>query len=88
MERWVVLLKSGDTQGNIDSWVYHKSFATQEEANDLGIAFCKDAEEQLIEMGAAFEYDGTYLFLKDGDAYYLMNSYDVYPVDKEDDDAN
>ena len=88
MERWTVLLKSGDTQGKISSWIYHKSFATREEANELGISFCKDAEEEMKDLGYEYEYDGTYLFMVDGAAHWLMNAYDVYPIDKEEHNAN
>ena len=81
MTKWVVQLKSGDTQGNVDVWVYHKMFDSEGAANDLGISFCKDGETELKEIEAEYEYDGTYLFLKDGDAFWLMNGYEVYPVE-------
>lgn len=83
MTKWAVQLKSGDTQGNVDVWVYHKVFNTQTEATELGISFCKDGEEELKELGAAYEYEGTYLFMKDESAFWLINGYEVYPVETQ-----
>lgn len=85
MTKWVVQLKSGDTEGNVDVWVYHKMYDSEGAANDLGISFCKAAEEELKEMKFEYEYDGTYLFLKDEGAYFLINGYDVYPVEDDED---
>ena len=81
MKQYVVMLISGDTQGNVDHWVYHKAFSTMAEANETGIAFCKDGEAQLIELGAAYEYQDTMLYLVDDGSYWLMNGYNVFPVD-------
>jgi hypothetical protein len=87
MKQYVVMLISGDTQGNVDHWVYHKAFTTLAEANEVGISFCKDGEAQLIELGAAYEYSDTMLYLKENDGYFLMNGYNVFPVDVIDPDG-
>lgn len=87
MTQYTVMLISGDTDGTVDHWVYHKAFTTEAEANDLGIEFCKDGEEQLKEIGAAYEYHDTNLFMILDDAYFLMNGYRVFPVDVLDPDG-
>lgn len=87
MTQYTVMLISGDTDGTVDHWVYHKAFATEEEANELGVSFCKDGEEQLKEIGAEYEYHDTNLFLLDNGAYWLMNGYRVFPVDVLDPDG-
>jgi len=87
MTQYTIMLIQGDTDGAVQHWVYHKAFKTAEEANDVGIEFCKDGEAQLKEIGAAYEYDGTMLYLVDDDAYYLMNGYNVFPIDVLDPDG-
>jgi len=81
MTQYTVMLIQGDTDGTVDSWVYHKSFVTEEEANDLGVSFCKDGEEQLKEMGVNYEYHDTNLFMILDGGYFLMNGYRVFPVE-------
>lgn len=85
MTKYVVQLKSGDTQGNVDVWVYHKMYDTVEAANDIGIAFCKDAEAELKEMNVDYEYEGTSLFVGAGDGvgWFLANAYTVFPVESD-----
>lgn len=87
MTQYTLMLIQGDTDGVVQHWVYHKTFLTQTEANDVGIEFCKEGEEQLKEIGAAYEYDGTMLYLVDDGAYWLMNGYNVFPVDVLDPDG-
>jgi len=81
------MLISGDTDGTVDHWVYHKAFTTESEANDLGIDFCKEGEEQLKELGAVYEYHDTNLFMVVDGGYFLMNGYKVFPVDVLDPDG-
>jgi len=82
--KYVVQLKSGDTDGNVDVWVYHKVYDTEVEANDLGISFCKDAEAQLIKLDLPYEYENTYLFLgNDHGGWFLKAGYTVFPVEIE-----
>lgn len=87
MKQYTLMLIQGDTDGSVQHWVYHKAFLTEEEANDTGIEFCKEGEEQLKEIGADYEYDGTMLYLVDNGAYWLMNGYNVFPVDVLDPDG-
>lgn len=81
--KYVVQLKSGDDQGNVDVWVYHKMFTTESEANDLGIKFCKNSEAELKKLGLEYEYENTYLYLSDGNGGWNLNSgYIVFPVEE------
>jgi hypothetical protein len=84
MTKYVVQLKSGDKSHNVDVWVYHKLFNTESEANDLGISFCKNAEEELIKLNYDYEYEDTHLFLRVGEDEWVLNSgYVVFPIETE-----
>ena len=84
MSRWVLLLRNNeDDLNDIESWVYHNSFETREEANEKGIEFCKMHEEELINNNLECEYDIQSLFVRDdtNDGWWFICSYDVYPID-------
>lgn len=84
MSRWVLLLRNNeDDLNDVQSWVYHESFESRENANEKGIEFCKMHEEALIDKGLTCEYDAQSLFVRDdnNDGWWFICSYDVYPLD-------
>lgn len=65
---------------DVDTWVHHIIFNSLEEANDSGLEFCKEHEENLKENGLQYAYDSTVMYvIEEGKAYFLC-SYQVFPV--------